>query len=131
MAKLFSRAIGVAARIFQLVSKLGTRLQPQRWISIAFVGLFLLTTSVDSSSLNQGTKDALNDFISRGKTNERPVTTGQWQAENEKLQGQPGKQAKRIAKETGDAVKEMGEIYPDNIETLTPGVENRSLETDD
>lgn len=131
MVKLFVRAIGAATSVFQLISKLGKRLQPQRWISIAFVGLFLLTTSIDSSSLNQSTKDALNDLITRGDRNGRPVTTGQWQTENEKLQGQPGKQAKRIAKETGDAVQEMGEIYPDNIETLTPGVENRSLETDD
>ena len=130
MVKLFAGAIKAVVHVFQSVSRLGAQLQPQRWVPIAFVGLFLLTTSVDSSSLNQSTKDALNDLISRGE-NGRPVTTGQWQAENERLQGQPGKQAKRIAKETKDAVGEMGEIYPDNAETLTPGVKNRSLESDD
>ncbi len=139
MVKLFAKAVvekavGAAARMSQLtsslLSNLGKRFQPQRWVPIAFVGLFLLTTSVDSSSLNQSTKDALNDLISRGD-NGRPVTTGQWQSENETLQGKPGKQAKRIAKETGDAVGEMGEIYPGNAKTLTPGLENRSLESDD
>ena len=134
MVKLFAGAIEALVRMSQSISnrlsKLRGQLQPQRWIPIAFVGLFLLATSVDSSSLNQSTKDALNDLISRGETG-RPVTTGQWQSENEKLQGKPGKQAKRIAKETGDAVGEMGEIYPDNVKTLTPGVENRSLESDD
>ena len=115
---------------FSQISKLWTRLQPQRWVSIAFVGLLLLTTSVDSADLNQSTKDALNNLIAKGE-NGRPVTTRQWQAENEALQGQPGKQAERIGKEAADAVDEMGEIYPGNVKTLTPGLENESLEKDD
>ncbi len=106
------------------------RLQPQRWVSIAFVGLLLLTTSIDSADLNRSTKDALNNLIVKGE-NGRPVTTRQWQAENRALQGQPGKQADRIGKEAADAVGEMGEIYPGNVKTLTPGLENESLEQDD
>jgi hypothetical protein len=102
----------------------------QKLVAIAFVGLFLLTTSVDNADLNPSTKATLNDMIERG-ANGRPVTTGQWQSENEQLQGQPAKQAKRIAKESADAVEEMGEIYPDNAKTVLPGMENRSLEADD
>ena len=108
--------------------QIGQRLQS--FVAIAFVGMFLLTTSVDNSSLNGSTKAMLNDMIARGE-NGRPVTSAQWKAENEKLQGDPGKQAKRIAKETGDAVEEMSEIYPGNAKDLTPGLSNDSLERDD
>ena len=112
------------------ISPVFAGLKLQSAISVAFVGFFLLTTSVDSANLPNSTKTMLNDMISRG-TEGRPVTTGQWQAENEALQGQPAKQAKRIAKESADAVGEMGEMYPDTAKSTLPGVENKSLERDD
>jgi hypothetical protein len=56
---------------------------------------------------------------------------GQWEAESESLEGQPGKQLKRIAKESADAVKNMAEIYPQNAKTLTPGIDNGALPNDD
>jgi hypothetical protein len=120
----------LAQRLSNAWRDMGQSLQPQRWVPVAFVGLFLLANSVDSSSLNQSTKDALNDLISRGE-NGRPVTTRQWQAERDQLKGKPGKKAERISKETVDAVDEMTDIYPGNAKTLTPGMENRSLEKDE
>ncbi len=108
--------------------QLGQRLQS--FVAIAFVGVFLLTTSVDSSSLNGSTKAMLNDMIARGE-NGRPVTSAQWKAENEKLEGKPVKRAERIAKESGDAVEEMAEIYPGNAKSVLPGMSNDSLERDD
>ncbi len=108
--------------------QLGQRLQS--FVAIAFVGLFLLTTSVDSSSLNGSTKAMLNDMIARGE-NGRPVTSAQWKAENEKLEGNPLERAERIAKESGDAVEEMAEIYPGNAKSVVPGMSNDSLERDD
>lgn len=115
---------------FRKFSDIFSGIKLQSVISIAFVGFFLLTTSVDNANLPGSTKAMLNDLISRGEEG-RPVTTGQWQAENEKLQGQPGKQAKRIAKESADAIGEMGEIYPDTAKSTLPGLENKSLERDD
>ncbi len=116
-------------RIIRLQSKLQL-LKLQRFAAIAFVGLFLLTTSVDSADLQPSTKAMLNDMIARGADG-RPVTTGQWQAENESLQGKPGKQAKRIVKESADAIDEMGDIYPDNAKTVLPGMKNDSLAKDE
>ncbi|WP_141242120.1 hypothetical protein [Leptolyngbya sp. BC1307] len=127
MIKLFTH---MASAVAQRLTRLWAGLQLQRFVAIAFVGLFLLTTSVDNSNLSASTKDMLNDMIARGESG-RPVTTGQWQGENEQLQGKPGKQAKRIVKESADAVGEMGEIYPGNAKTVLPGLENRSLESDD
>ncbi|MEL7358449.1 MAG: hypothetical protein AAFN40_18040 [Cyanobacteria bacterium J06560_6] len=105
-------------------------LQLQKIVSVAIVGMLLLTTSVDNADLNDSTKAMLNDMIARGE-NGRPVTSAQWKAENEKLEGEPGKRVKRIAKETGDAVEEMAEIYPGNAKSVLPGMSNDSLERDD
>ena len=105
-------------------------LQIKKLMSVAFVGLILLTTSVDNSTLDSGAKEMLNDMIARGE-NGRPVTTGQWQAENERLQGQPGKQLERIVEESADAVENMAEIYPGNAKSVLPGMSNDRLERDD
>lgn len=120
----------IAVSAFRRVLGLFSGLKLQSAISIAFVGFFLLTTSVDSADLPNSTKAMLNDMIARGEEG-RPVTTGQWQAENENLQGQPAKQAKRIAKESADAIGEMGEMYPDTAKSSLPGIKNKSLERDD
>ncbi len=130
MTNLFSAIIAKVSAAARYLFGLCSARSLQRFVSLAFVGLFLLTTSVDTADLKPSTKAMLNDMIARGEEG-RPVTTGQWQAENEKLQGQPAKQAKRIAKESADAVGEMGEIYPGNVKTLTPGLENETLESDD
>jgi hypothetical protein len=136
MKLLINTVSSLVNSTFYQMSKLGSlfsgaqlwkRLQPQRWLSIAFVGLFLLGNSIDSSSLKQSTKDTLNDLTSRGD-NGRPATTRQWQSESKRLEGQPGKKAERITQEAGEAVKEFGEIYPENAKTLMPDLENRRLE---
>jgi hypothetical protein len=127
MLKLLSNAISA---IFRSLSRFCKNLSLQRSFSVVLVGFLLLTSSVDSADLPQSTKDMLNDMIARGE-NGRPVTTRQWQAEKREVEGQPGKRAERIVKESADAVDEMSEIYPDNAKTLTPGVENGPLERDD
>ena len=105
--------------------------QLQSFVAIAFVGLFLLTTSVDNSSLNSSTKAMLNDMIARGEADGRPVTTAQWRGENRELKGNPGERIERIAEETGDAIENMAEIYPGNAKSVLPGMSNDSLERDD
>ncbi|MGB7085610.1 MAG: hypothetical protein WBD47_08650 [Phormidesmis sp.] len=127
MVKLFSNAIGATA---QRVAQVWSSLQLQKLVAIAFVGLFLLTTSVDNANLKASTKAELNDLAARG-ANGRPTTTGQWLSENEELQGQPGQQAERILKESADAVGEMAEIYPGNVKSVLPGMSNDSIERDD
>jgi len=89
-----------------------------------------MTTSVDNANLNPSTKTMLNDMIARGETG-RPVTSAQWKAENEKLEGNPGERIERIAEESADAIGEMAEIYPGNVKTVLPGMSNDSLESDD
>lgn len=61
----------------------------------------------------------------------RPRTMGQWEAENDALKGKPGKRIERIAEESADAVKDMAGIYPQNVKTLIPGLDNGELPNDD
>ena len=127
MLRSMANAITRAA---QSIFKLWKALRLQQFVAIAFVGLFLLTTSIDNANLNSSTKAMLNDVVARGE-NGRPKTAGQWKSENQQLEGQPGKKVERIAKESADAVGEMGEIYPGNAKSVLPGMKNRSLERDD
>ncbi len=119
--------LGVIAR---RISKTWTALKLDRFVAVAFVGFFLLTTSVDKSSLSASTKTMLNDMIAGGETG-RPVTSAQWKAQNERLEDQPLERVEAIAKQSADAVGEMGEIYPGNAKSVLPGMENESLERDD
>ncbi|MEB3358232.1 MAG: hypothetical protein VKK04_16020 [Synechococcales bacterium] len=50
---------------------------------------------------------------------DRPKTTGEWQAEAEEVEGQPVERAKRIAKESADAVEDFAGLYPDVAERTT------------
>ena len=115
--------------LFSAIAQLWKQWQMQRVVSAAFVAMLLLTTSVDSANLNASTKSMLNDMIARGEEG-RPVTTGQWQAQNEKLQGNPGEQIEQIAKQSADAIDEMADIYPNNAKALTPGVDQGKLPQD-
>ena len=47
---------------------------------------------------------------------DRPKTTGEWNREAEQTEDKPGTRAERIAKETGEAVKDFGEMYQNTAE---------------
>ncbi|MGG6240590.1 hypothetical protein ACQ4N7_18365 [Nodosilinea sp. AN01ver1] len=92
--------------------------------------IVLLTAGVDAKQ-NARQQARSNSEIPPAGDVGRPRTMNQWQAENEALEGRPGEKLKRIAEESADAVKNMAEIYPQNAKTLTPGVDNGRLPTDD
>ncbi|PSR14896.1 hypothetical protein C8255_23555 [filamentous cyanobacterium CCP3] len=93
--------------------------------------IILLTANGVDARQNASQQAQRNSEIPPTEDVGRPRTMNQWQAENEALEGQPGKKLKRIAEESADAVKNMAEIYPQNAKTLTPGVDNGRLPTDD
>lgn len=118
-----------AQKLFGAIAQLWQQWQMQRVVSAAFVAMLLLTTSVDTADLNPSTKAMLNDMIARGEEG-RPVTTAQWEAQNEKLEGNPAERLEQIAKQSADAVDEMADIYPNNAKALTPGVDQGALPKD-
>jgi len=129
MRAIFERIRAVIS-VFQSVFRL------QQWIAVALVGVVLMASgssqaapSTQDADIDSDVKTELQRLANEGEEG-RPRTSGQWQAENEELQGKPGKQLKRIVRESADAVEEMSEIYPQNAKTLTPGVEDGKLPKD-
>jgi len=66
--------------------------------------------SGDKQLMGKINQDLQND------TSDRPKTTGEWNREARQTAGKPGYRANRIAKETGEAVKDFGKLYPDTAE---------------
>ena len=116
-------------QIFGIFKTALNRIQWRQFAVACSAIIILLTASgVDAW---QTVKDAASGQLPPTEDVGRPRTMGQWEAENEALEGQPGKQLKRIAEESADAVKNMAGIYPQNAKTLTPGVDNGELPNDD
>lgn len=96
-------------------------LQIKHFLPVVLAGALLLATTPGSEPVGQGTISDIKETIEQKDTS-RPSTTRQWKEENRELQGSPGKQLKRIGKETADAVKDMGQLYPDVAERTIPAV---------
>ena len=105
MFDLFSQAF---ARLSSLLKKV----QVKSLISAVFLGTILLTSGYIANDGDRAiTANEVDSEIFEGDS-VRPTTTNEWYEEAEETDGVVEK-AKRIGKETGAAVKEMGELYPD------------------
>lgn len=123
--------------LFAHISNIFRKIELRQVLAAFCASVLLLTTGAAEAnaaeanlSLSADANTGLNRVIQKGETG-RPRTTGQWQAENEALQGEPLNQLERISTEAADAVGEMAEIYPQNARTLTPGMDNGALPKDD
>lgn len=115
-------------QIFGIFKKALNHIQWRQFaVACSAIVILLTANGVDA---RQAVKAAASGQLPPTEDVGRPRTMGQWEAENESLEGQPGKQLKRIAKESADAVKNMAEIYPQNAKTLTPGIDNGKLPND-
>jgi hypothetical protein len=84
-------------------------LQVKRFLAVALVGLVLLTANVDTSrtyGMKSDSKSTLNDP-------DRPQTTREWKQEARATEDAPDERIKKIGQETGDALKEFGQMYQD------------------
>jgi hypothetical protein len=94
------------------ISSLFKGLQVKRFLAVVLVGFVLLGANVDAGrsskaySSQVGSKADLNDP-------ERPQTTREWKQEARETEGDPGERLQKIGQETGDALKEFGEMYQD------------------
>ncbi|XHX77120.1 MAG: hypothetical protein RBJ76_22180 [Stenomitos frigidus ULC029] len=108
MKNLISRAI---ARISTLLEGL----QVKQFFAAGLVGFLLLTTNVDMGKNDQPLPAKLRDRIEQNGA-DRPKTTGQWNREARKVEGNPGERLKRIGKESAEAFKEFGSGYVEGAE---------------
>ncbi|KAF3884331.1 MULTISPECIES: hypothetical protein [Nostocales] len=105
MTNMISRAIAHISGFFK-------EFQVKRFVSVVLVGFLVLTTSVNADRSAQAVTKKVDQAIQRD-TSDRPKTTGEWNREARKTEDDPGKRAQRIAKESAEAVKDFGSVYPD------------------
>lgn len=110
MTNLISKAI---ARISSLLKGL----QVKSFLAVALVGFLLLTTNVESK--NQALTNKVDEAIHQNDS-QRPKTTGEWNREARETEGSPGERLKKIGKESAEAVKDFGSLYPDTAERTAP-----------
>lgn len=109
MTNLVAKGIAHLKFIFQ-------EFQFKRFFAIALVGFLVLTTNLDSRIDSGRSSDAVTrrlDQVVHQDDADRPKTTGEWNREARQTEDAPGKRAERIAKESGEALKQFGSVYPD------------------
>lgn len=117
--------------IFGTISKIGSvlkSLQVKQFLSVVLVGLLILTTNVDPGLSKQEANQKVNKMLDRDDNN-RPKTTGEWQKQAREVKGKPGERAKRVGKQSADAVKDFGAMYPDVAKRSANELENSTKTT--
>ena len=67
-------------------------------------------------------KNSLKDKVLGAVQNDRdgrPKTTGEWNKEAREVEGSPGERLERIGKQSAEAVKDFGTVYPDTADRST------------
>jgi hypothetical protein len=106
MIKLISQA-------FSQINFLLHKFQVKRFFAVVLVGFLLLTTNVNTErSSNKALTRELDKVVHQDDA-DRPKTTGEWNREARETENAPGERVKRIAKESAEAVKQWGSVYPD------------------
>ncbi|WP_325078510.1 hypothetical protein [Sphaerospermopsis aphanizomenoides] len=76
----------------------------------------MFATSLDSSIESGSSSDSVTrrlDRVVHKDDADRPKTTGEWHQEARETENAPGERAKRITKQSGEALKQWGSVYPD------------------
>ncbi|AFY35046.1 hypothetical protein [Calothrix sp. PCC 7507] len=105
MTNLISRAV---AHINAIINSF----QIKRFLAIALVGFVVLTANVDYDRSNKAVTRKVDNLIHQDDS-QRPKTTGEWNKEARETKGDPGERLKRIGKQSAEAVKDLGSVYPD------------------
>ncbi len=113
MIHLISQAIN---RISSLLKKI----QAKSFLTAILLGAILLTNGVSSSATNGKTAADVVGSDVVGNNPERPTTTREWRQEARRTEDAPLERVKEIGQETGQALKEWGELYPEVAESTLP-----------
>lgn len=117
MINLFSKAIARINSFFQ-------SLQVKQFFAIALVGAILLLAPAETTRNNPDLGRRIDNVLEKGNS-ERPTTTREWQQEAREVEGKPGERLKRIGKESKEAFKEFGGLYPDTAERTGENVKEQ------
>ena len=109
--------------IFQAINGISSilkKIQVRSFLSAVLLGAILLTNGVSIAATNGKTAaDVVGSDVVESNP-ERPTTTRDWRQEARRTEGDPLEKAKEIGKETKEAIKDMGKLYPDVAESSVP-----------
>lgn len=86
--------------------------QVKRFLAVALVGFLLLTTNVAPEHGKKALTNKVDELVHQNDS-QRPKTTGEWNKEARETEDAPGERLQRIGKQSAEAVKDFGSVYPD------------------
>jgi len=118
--------IGFISKAFSHISSLLNGLQAKRFLAVVLVGFIVLTTNVNADRGNTKAVTRDLDRVVHQDNADRPKTTGEWNREARQTEDAPGKRVQRIAKESAEAVKQFGGVYPDTAKRSADSVDENT-----
>lgn len=104
--------INLISRAFTTVTSLLKGLQVKQFLATALIGFLVMTTNTTPDFSNRAATDRVNNVIHQNGS-DRPKTTREWNREARATEEAPGERLQRIGKESAEAVKDLGSLYPD------------------
>ena len=102
------------------ISSLLKKIQVKSFLTTVLLGAILLTNGVSSTATNGKTAaDVVGSDVVESNP-ERPTTTRDWRQQARRTEDAPLERAKEIGKETGEALKDWGGLYPEVAESTVP-----------
>ncbi|WP_071190775.1 hypothetical protein [Trichormus sp. NMC-1] len=120
MANLFTKALNNIKFIYQ-------NFEFKRFLATALVVFLVLATSLDSTIESGRSSNSVTrrlDKVVHQDDADRPKTTGEWNKEARQTENAPGKRTQRIAKESGEALKQWSSVYPDTAKRSANELQN-------
>src|SRR6476469_2117671 len=110
------------------VSSLLNQLQVKRFLAVVLVGFIFLTTNAQpNSASSKAISDRINT-VAHQNDSDRPKTTGEWNREAREINSADGEgRLQRIAKESTEAVKDFGGLYPDTADRSASDLDKNEL----
>jgi hypothetical protein len=110
---------GIATKLNNFIKTIRVR----QFLPLLLVAFLLLPIHISSANNSKAIAKKLDEVVHQDDS-QRPKTTGEWNQEAREVKGEPGERLKRIGKQSAEAVKEFGQIYPDTAEKSASELKN-------
>ncbi|MBD2299833.1 hypothetical protein H6G80_31600 [Nostoc sp. FACHB-87] len=118
--------IHLISQVFSRINSLLNQFQVKQFVAVVLVGFLVLTTNANIERGNTKAVTRELDRVVHQDKADRPKTTGEWNREARQTENDPGKRAERIAKESAEAVKQWGSVYPDTAKRSANSVDENT-----
>lgn len=116
--------IDLVSRAVAYIGSFLNKIQVKNCLAVVLVGFIALTMGMDTEHRSQDISDRQIKKVLSKDNPDRPTTTGQWNKEARQTEGKPGKRFEKIGKESAEAVKDFGSLYPDVAERTIPALKD-------